>query len=306
MPIIEDALNIDPMITQQPSIRDKEVLISAMNYSVKAGGKRLRMLLLLMVADLYGIETRKILPLACGIEYLHTSSLIFDDLPAQDNSDLRRGRPTLHKTTINDDIPETLCEGRAQLAAISLIAMSMSVINDGLIQNGFSAGSITRIFGEISQLMHNLCIGQMMDLRAAHVGITESNGQVEKLDQIAWLKTGKTIEAVLVTPVILSDRRLADQNRDIARLRELARLIGILFQMRDDLLDVEATDTIGKPTALDVKNNTVTYVSVLGVDGTCHRLQQYLSQTLQLVDECWPTDAETVKDVVRHIVSRKF
>jgi geranylgeranyl pyrophosphate synthase len=135
--------------------------------------------------------------------------------------------------------------------------------------------------------------------------MTVNSGQVEKLDRIAWLKTGKTIEAVLVTPVILSDRRLADQNTDIARLRELARLLGILFQMRDDLLDVEATDTIGKPTALDVKNNTVTYVSVLGVDGARHRLQQYLTQTLQLVDECWPTDAETFKDVVQHIVSRK-
>jgi geranylgeranyl pyrophosphate synthase len=276
-----------------------------MNYSVKAGGKRLRMLLLFMVADLYGIETRRILPLACSIEYLHTSSLIFDDLPAQDNSDLRRGRPTLHKTTINDDIPETLCEGRAQLAAVSLIAVSMNIINTGLARNGFSAESINRVVDEISQLMHSLCVGQMMDLRAARVGMTVNSGQVEKLDRIAWLKTGKTIEAVLVTPVILSDRRLADQNTDIARLRELARLLGILFQMRDDLLDVEATDTIGKPTALDVKNNTVTYVSVLGVDGARHRLQQYLTQTLQLVDECWPTDAETFKDVVQHIVSRK-
>jgi geranylgeranyl pyrophosphate synthase len=304
IPQIEDALNIDPMISQQLPICDTDVLISAMNYSVKAGGKRLRMLLLLIVADLYEIETRKILPLACGIEYLHTSSLIFDDLPAQDNSDLRRGRPTLHKTTINDDIPETLCEGRAQLAAVSLIAVSMSIIINGLTRNGFSAQSINRIIDEISQLMHSLCVGQMMDLRAAHVGMTVSSGQVEKLDRVAWLKTGKTIEAVLITPVILSDRRLEDQNTDIARLRELSRLIGILYQMRDDLLDVEANDTIGKPTALDVKNNTVTYVSVLGVDGTRHRLQQYLTQTLQLLDECWPTDAETLKDVVRHIVSR--
>ncbi|CAF4748002.1 unnamed protein product, partial [Rotaria magnacalcarata] len=70
-----------------------------MNYSVTAGGKRLRPLLMMMVCDLYHIDLKNILPLACGIEYLHTSSLILDDLPAQDNSDLRRGRPTLHKTT---------------------------------------------------------------------------------------------------------------------------------------------------------------------------------------------------------------
>lgn len=306
IPVIEDALTLDTNVLQTLPMRDKDVLISGMNYSVKAGGKRLRMLLLLMVADLYGIETKKILPLACGIEYLHTCSLIFDDLPAQDNSDLRRGRLTLHKTTINDDVPEALCEGRAQLAAISLIAVSMNTTTDGLTRNGFSAESISRVTNEISQLMYSLCIGQMMDLYAARAGMREDSGHVEKLDQIAWLKTGKTIEAVLVTPVILSDRQLADQNIDIARLRELARLIGILFQMRDDLLDIEAADTIGKPTALDIKNNTVTYVSVLGVDGTHQRLQQYLTQILQILDECWPTDAETIKDAVRHIISRKL
>ena len=305
LPIIEDALRIDPIISQKIPMPEEDILITAMNYSVKAGGKRFRMLLLLMVADLYGIPTKKILPLACCMEYLHTSSLIFDDLPAQDNSDLRRGRPTLHKTTINDDIPETLCEGRAQLAAVSLIAVSMSLTSNNLAQNGFSPESINRTVDEISQLMHSLCIGQMMDLRAARVGMIESSGQVDQLDRIAWLKTGKTIEAVLVTPVILSDRPLADQNKDITCLRELARLMGILFQMRDDLLDIEDSGSIGKPTALDVKNNTITYVSVLGADGTRQRLQHYLSQTLQLVDECWPTNAETIKDVVRHIVSRK-
>ena len=302
---IEDALPITTMHPQQTTIREEEILISAMNYSVKAGGKRLRMLLLLIVADLYQIERKRLLPVACAIEYLHTSSLIFDDLPAQDNSDLRRGRPTLHQTTIDGDVPDNLREGRAQLAAVDLIAVSISAIYHGLAKEGFSPSSINEVIGEIATLMHSLCIGQMMDLRAARVGIEPCSAQIEELDRIAWLKTGKTIEAVLVIPAILSNDSAKDKNEKISILRELSRVMGILFQMRDDLLDIEGSDTIGKPTALDVKNNTVTYVSALGVDGTRQRLQQYQALTLQLVDQCWPTDAETIKDVIRHIVSRK-
>ncbi|CAF4736178.1 unnamed protein product, partial [Rotaria sp. Silwood1] len=87
-------------------------------------------------------------------------------------------------------------------------------------------------------------------------------------------------------------------------IRELGRLMGILFQMRDDLLDVEG-ENIGKPAALDVKNNTVTYVSVLGAEGTRQRLKEFRQQTLKLVNECWPSGAGTIKDVVNYIVDRK-
>jgi len=275
------------------------LLISAMNYSVTAGGKRLRPLMMLMVADQYQLSVKNILPLACGIEYLHTSSLIFDDLPAQDNSDLRRGRPTLHKAIINNDIPMNLCEGRAQLAAVDLIAVSMNVINNDLIRNGFSPERVNQIVGEISFSMHDLCIGQMMDLRAAHMGAEEGN-QLEELDRIAWLKTGKAIEIVLITPAILH----GVQAVELTRIRELARLMGILFQMRDDLLDIEG-ENIGKPAELDQKNHTVTYVSILGVDKVRQRLKQLRQDTLNLVDQCWPTGAGTLEDVVNYIVHRK-
>ncbi|CAF3802289.1 unnamed protein product [Rotaria sordida] len=302
---IEDALNILPLHSQGETIVEEEVLISAMNYSVKVGGKRLRPLLMQMVADLYEIEPSQILPLTCGIEYLHTSSLIFDDLPAQDNSDLRRGQPSLHKTIINNDIPFSLCEGRAQLAAVDLIAISMGLINHGLIRNGFLPECVNRVVSEISMLMHDLCIGQMMDLRAARVGIGQDNRQIDKLDRIAWFKTGKTIEAVMIMPVILANPPSDEQAKELLHIRELSRLMGIMFQMRDDLLDVEGGDAIGKPTLLDIKNNTVTYVSLLGIDATRHRLQQFLTQALQLVDDCWPIGSETIKDVIKYIVARK-
>ena len=302
---IEETLSIAPINSEETSIYEEKILVSAINYSVRAGGKRLRSLLMSMVADIYGIEFDRILPLVRGIEYLHTSSLIMDDLPAQDNSDLRRGRPSLHTTTIGDDIPVNLCEARAQLAAIDLIAVSMSLINHGLVKNNFLLERVNRVVNEISLLMHDLCVGQMMDLRAARVGIERDNQQLDKLDRIAWFKTGKIIEAIMIMPSILTKPSSDEQITELLRLRELSRLMGILFQMRDDLLDVEESDVIGKPKAFDVENHTVTYVSILGIDGTWCRLRQLLTQALQLVDDCWSTSAETVKDVVRYIIERK-
>ena len=302
---IENELHISPLTDEQTMVREEQVLLAAMNYSVKAGGKRLRVLLMLMVGDLCGIGFQQILPAARAIEYLHTSSLIFDDLPGQDNSELRRGRPTLHKTKINDDVPDSLCEGRAQLAAIDLIAVSMNTINQGLADEKFTPECINRIVVEISFLMHSLCVGQMMDLCAARTRGRQEQMDIEQLDRIAWLKTGKTIEAVLITPVILSTPALKNDGEQLRRIRELSRLLGILFQMRDDLLDTESNENIGKPTALDLANHTVTYVSLLGTQGTRTRLAQFLRDTLQLIELCWPHDGETIKDVARHIVSRK-
>ena len=308
LPQIEDSLLIHaPNRNSQsnvPSDRGEELLLAAMNYSVKAGGKRLRPLLMMMASDLFKLDLNRILPLVCGIEYLHTSSLILDDLPAQDNSDLRRGRPTLHKATINGDIPENLCEGRAQLAAVDLIAVSMSLINHDLVKNGFPPERVNQLVSEISLSMHDLCIGQMMDLRAAHMGMEQGDGRLDELDRIAWYKTGKAIEIVLIAPAVLALPSVNSDSIELARLRELGRCMGILFQMRDDLLDVEG-ENIGKPAALDLKNNTVTYVSVLGVEGTRQRLKDMRRQTLQVVNECWPSGGRTIKDVINYIVDRK-
>lgn len=312
LPQIEEALPIQSfskgVVPSTIIFNDEQLLISAMNYSLSAGGKRLRPLLLLMACDLFNLDLKKMLPLACGIEYLHTSSLILDDFPAQDNSDLRRGKPSLHKAIINNDIPETLCEGRAQLTAVDLIALSMNLINHELIKNGFTPERVNQVVGEIALSMHDLCIGQMMDLRAAHIGINKKHGQLDELDQIAWYKTGKAIQVVFITPALLAlspSSPLVDiQSKEINDLRELSRLIGILFQMRDDLLDIDG-ENIGKPMALDLKNNTVTYVSVLGVEGTRQRLKEIHRQTLKLVDEYWPSGAGTIKDVIDYIVNRK-
>ncbi|CAF1291109.1 unnamed protein product [Adineta steineri] len=277
-------------------------IIYGINHSLKAGGKRLRPLLLLMVAQIYNINIERILPLAKAIEYLHTSSLIFDDLPAQDNAPLRRGQPTLHTPIESDknDIPLSLTEGRAQLVAVDLIAHAIRLVTIDLYREGFSYESINKVTAELSQSMDELCHGQFLDLQAAR---TNKSLTINELDHIAELKTGKAIEIVLVCPVLLVQQD-DSLNITLERLRELGKLMGILFQMKDDLLDVEGnTSELGKLTNIDQQNQTVTYISLLGIEQTRNRINNKRKQAEMILDDLWP-QAGTIHDVIRHICER--
>ncbi|UJR30104.1 hypothetical protein I4U23_017645 [Adineta vaga] len=280
-------------------------MIHGMNHSLKAGGKRLRPLLLLMVAQIYHIDIQRVLPLAIAIEYLHTSSLIFDDLPAQDNAPLRRGQPTLHMPIAGDtnDIPRSLTEGRAQLVAVDLIAHAIRLVTVDLRAEGFTYESINQVTAELSQSMDELCHGQFLDLQAAK--LKKKVLTIEELDCIAELKTGKAIEIVLICPVILAQEDPSVRNQTIERLRELGKLMGILFQMKDDLLDVEGNvEELGKLTNIDQQNETITYVSLLGKEKTRQRIANKRKEAETILKEMWP-QAGTIRDVIRHICERK-
>ncbi|CAF3362203.1 unnamed protein product [Rotaria socialis] len=290
-----------PLIEEQLSIKtdDNNLLVHGMNYSLKAGGKRLRPLLLLIVAQIYNIEIKRILPLARAIEYLHTSSLIFDDLPAQDNAPLRRGQPTLHMPIESDrkDIPASLAEGRAQLVAVELIAYAIQSVTDDLTREKFSHELINQVIAEIARSMRELCNGQFLDLQHSR---TDKSLTIDDLDHVAYLKTGKAIEIAVVCPVIL-----AQQGPSLDRFRELSRLMGILFQMRDDLLDVEGhTDELGKLKNIDQQNKTVTYISLLGMNKTRKRILTIRKQVEFILNDLWPQSG-TMRDLIQYICERK-
>jgi geranylgeranyl pyrophosphate synthase len=294
-----------PLIEKQLTIQtdNNDPLIRGINHSLKAGGKRLRPLLLLMIALIYKINIERILPLAKAIEYLHTSSLIFDDLPAQDNAPLRRGQPTLHLSieSDNNEIPSSLTEGRAQLAAVNLIAHAIKSVTVDLKQEGFSYESINRVTAELSQSMDELCHGQFLDLQASRM---KKSLTINELDHIAQLKTGKAIEVVLICPVILAEQD-KDLNIILERLRELGKLMGILFQMKDDLLDVEGNiNELGKLPNIDQYNQTITYISLLGIEKTRKRIERKRKQAELILDDLWP-QAGTIRDVIKHICERK-
>jgi geranylgeranyl pyrophosphate synthase len=256
-----------------------------------------------MVAQIYNIDIERVLPLARAIEYLHTSSLIFDDLPAQDNAPLRRGQPTLHMPIESDqnEIPSTLTEGRAQLVGIDLISHAIRSVTVDLHREGFSYESINRITAAIAQSMSELCHGQFLDLQAARMNKSLT---INELDRIAELKTGKAIEIVLICPVILAEQEKS-LDQTIERLHELGKLMGILFQMKDDLLDVEGnTVELGKLINIDQKNQTITYIRLLGIENTRKRIEIIRKQAELILDNLWP-QAGTIRDVIKHICERK-
>ena len=291
-----------PTIEKQLLINtyDNDSLIHGMNHSLKAGGKRLRPLFLIMVAQLYNISIQRILPLARALEYLHTSSLVFDDLPAQDNAPIRRGQPTLHRTIdsdSNNNIPSSLTEGRAQLAAINLIAYAIQSVAIGLSQENFSHERINQVIDEISKSMSQLCHGQFLDLLYSR---TKKQVALNELDEIACLKTGKAIEIAIICPIILTG-----QEQSLDRFRELSGLLGILFQMKDDLLDVEGhTSEIGKLSKIDQQNKTATYINLLGIEETRNRIVSIRKFVEYIVNDLWP-QAGTIRSLIRYICERE-
>jgi geranylgeranyl pyrophosphate synthase len=167
----------------------------------------------------------------------------------------------------------------------------------GLYQEGFSYESINRVTAELAQSMTELCHGQFLDLQSAR---TRKSLTIDELDRIAYLKTGKAIEVVLICPVIL-----AEQEQSIDCLRELGQLMGILFQMKDDLLDIEGnTNELGKLKYIDQQNQTITYINLLGIEGTRKRIELIRKQAELILNKLWP-QAGTIRDVIRYICERQ-
>ena len=232
-----------------PADARPHIVHEAMRYSMEAGGKRIRPMLLLAAHDMFPSAVDP-LPACVAIECLHTYSLIHDDLPCMDNSDLRRGKPTCHKK-----FDETM----ALLAGDALLTYSFRLLADayksrpeiaaGLVLDLADAGGSQKMIG-----------GQVEDV----LGERDGKMTPEKLDFIHHNKT-----AALITAAVTMGIRLADSYDDekLAAAREIGKNIGLAFQVIDDILDVTSDDaTMGKTTGLDAANEKMTYVSLYGVE----------------------------------------
>jgi geranylgeranyl diphosphate synthase, type II len=222
-------------------------LDEAMRYSLLAGGKRIRPVLALATAEALGRDPADVLPMAAAIELVHTYSLIHDDLPAMDDDDLRRGRPTCHKA-FGEDV--------AILAGDGLFAEAMSLVTDK--QQGDPAhvlaalGELTRAAG-----VGGMVGGQYVDVTAA--GELDEAG----LRRLHELKTGRLIGASVVCVLLLTG---VDGHATIP-YRRFAAELGVLFQIVDDILDVTGDEAeLGKPQGSDERHGKRTYVSVYGLD----------------------------------------
>jgi farnesyl diphosphate synthase len=259
----------------------------AMRYSALAPGKRLRPLLVLASSRLFGVSRTGALQVAAAIEMVHAYSLIHDDLPAMDNSDLRRGRPTCHKAF--DD-------ATAVLAGDGLLTMAFEVLSqpdthgDPAVRCELVA-ALAAAAGSAGMVG-----GQMIDLIAETQ--TLDMGQITRLQR---MKTGALIAYACEAGAILAK---APQELRIA-LRGYAHDLGLAFQIADDLLDVEGSSAeTGKPVGADAAAGKATFVSILGVDRARAQAQLLVDQAVAHLD-LFEQRAELLRQVARFVVNRR-
>jgi geranylgeranyl pyrophosphate synthase len=232
-----------------------ERLLDAMRYSVLGGGKRIRPLLVYASGEVVGVDEAALDAIAAAVELIHAYSLVHDDLPAMDDDDLRRGRPTTHRRF--DEATAILAGDALQALAFEVLATDAALTTDAAARLELVAW-LARAAGPAGMVG-----GQMLDMQAEGRRVDERG-----LERIHRGKTGALIRASIMMPIELG--RLTAEQR--ANLDVFASDIGLVFQIRDDLLEVEQdTATLGKNAGSDSGNDKSTYPSVLGVEGARRR-----------------------------------
>ncbi len=264
----------------------EEPLIEAANYSLAGDGKRLRPILTwAMGVNEYGLDESAVIPLLRSLEYMHTASLIFDDLPSQDDAPTRRGRPTLH---------EARNVATAELTGLLLIQRAMQE-QASLDQTKFDPSAVLALIHYSSSRAEDMCIGQAMDLEAKGKHLT-----LEELNRICHYKTGIGFEAALVMPAILAQAG----EQEIARLKQYAYHAGIAFQIKDDLLDLEGDRLVlGKPVGKDAENNTSNFVTVLGRDGAARAMWEHYCDAMDVLASM-PRSITFLKHLLHYMIHR--
>ena len=260
-------------------------LADAMRYSLLAGGKRIRPVLTLAVVESLAGSPQLVLPAAAALELIHTYSLIHDDLPAIDNDDLRRGKATCH-VVYGEDI--------AILAGDGLFAEAFALILEG--QQGEPA-VVLAVLTEITRAtgLRGMVGGQYIDVTAAADG-------VDDLRRLHTLKTGRLIEAAVVCGALLGAGGGAPS---LKRYREFAAELGLLFQIVDDVLDVEGDAAgLGKTAGKDQAQDKLTYVSRYGLEGAVALAAAAYERTLLCLSGL-PGDTSALRGVVGYVFSRE-
>lgn len=257
----------DYLFTYVQELSIPEELKSSMLYSLKAGGKRLRPVLVLALLNAYGKGEEDGIPVGCAVEMIHTYSLIHDDLPCMDDDDLRRGKPTNHKV---------YGEATAVLAGDALLTESFRLITSQL-SDDVPAGQKLRIIDELVTSAGALGMvgGQFDDMEAEQKQIPLS-----ELESIHARKTGKLLTFSVVAGAILAGA----SDDEIEKLREFSYHIGIAFQIRDDILDLEGSEEkIGKRIGSDTANEKSTYPSLLTLSGAKEKLDEHITRAKEIV-----------------------
>ncbi|MCI9369871.1 MAG: polyprenyl synthetase family protein [Lachnospiraceae bacterium] len=244
-------------------------LIEAMNYSVTAGGKRLRPMLLQETARLFGYEGEDVPPFMAAIEIIHTYSLVHDDLPAIDNDDYRRGKLTTHKKY-----------GHATgiLAGDGLLNYAYEICSEAIVKSVCP----DRAAKALMVLSKKAGIYGMVGGQTVDVEYTDKPMPPEVLQFVHELKTGALIQAAMMAGAFLAGAK----EDEIEKIEKIALMTGLAFQIQDDILDVTSTtEVLGKPVFSDKKNNKTTYVTILGLEGARQKVKEYSDSAVALLNE---------------------
>jgi geranylgeranyl diphosphate synthase type II len=271
-----------------PASNDAPATIhEAMRYSIFAGGKRLRPALVIATGEVFDANEQTLLPAACALEMIHTYSLIHDDLPAMDNDDLRRGRPTNHKV---------YGEAMAILAGDALLTQAFITLSR---MEGVSAEIKVRVGAEVAQAagtVNALIGGQVLDIQNEGRQVTAA-----ELDAIHRAKTGALIRCCVRVGAIIGGA----SERELGLLTDYAEKAGLAFQVADDVLDATATsEELGKTAGKDEASHKATYVSLYGIATARQRAEQLCQEAIAAVQKIGRETAE-LEAIARFIVERK-
>lgn len=269
----------------------QRIIFEAMNYSVRAGGKRLRPILMEETYHMFGGSSAVIEPFMAAIEMIHTYSLVHDDLPAMDNDEYRRGKKTTHAV---------YGEAMGILAGDALLNLAYENAAKAFGMEVADA-RVARAFAVLAKKagVYGMVGGQVVDVeseKSDDCPITR-----EKLDFIYRLKTGALIESSMMIGAILAGA----SSDEVSRVEQIAAKLGLAFQIQDDVLDVTSSlEVLGKPVGSDEKNNKATYVTFEGLDKAVSDVERISKEAEKLLDDLGYDDA-FLKELFEYLIHRE-
>ncbi|MDR1801310.1 MAG: polyprenyl synthetase family protein [Lachnospiraceae bacterium] len=297
--LIEKATAADNIIKDYlPDVSgEQSIIMDAMHYAIEAGGKRLRPILMYETYKLFGGDKSEVIkPFMAAIEMIHTYSLVHDDLPAMDNDDLRRGKPTTHKV---------YGEAMGILAGDALLNYAFETMLKSY-QNLHFSDDVKDIYYNIMRAMQILGVksgiygmlgGQVSDVQ--NTGLFP--GKIE-LDDMYEKKTAALLEASMMIGAVLAGANV----EEIKEVREIASNLGMAFQVRDDILDVTSDEaTLGKPIGSDAKNEKTTYVTLFGLEEAKRWAKTYSDKALSGLKRL-SGDTTFLEELFEYLIERNY
>ena len=266
----------------------QKIIFDSMKYSLEAGGKRIRPVLLLETIKMMGGDCSAGIPFACAVEYIHTYSLIHDDLPAMDDDDLRRGKPTNHRV---------FGEAVAILAGDGLLNSAFEIMSGEILKNN-CIGSV-KAMNVIASCagVNGMIAGQIVDI--------ESEGRSISYEELRYLHSKKT--GALIKASVMAGAYIAGANEEeLKAVERYSENIGLAFQITDDILDVTGnTSELGKNTGSDIQNDKSTYVSLFGIEKARLLAQDCLKDAVESLGNFDSQRRLFMEELARFVVMRK-